>query len=315
MNEAMLTAFVVAALAAAMPLLLTAIGETVGEQSGVLNIGLEGLMLVGAYASFAVTLASGSFTLGFLCGAVAGALLSSLMALLAVRLRASQIVVGIGLTLAGTGLTSMLYDASYADTRPHLPPPTPVPIGPLDAIPVLGPALSTQPTAFYLTWVMLGFASLWLHHTGPGLRLRAAGQRPEALAAVGGRVLRLRVGAVLFGGATAGLGGTYLALVSAGTFTPGMTHGLGFLAIVVAMLGRGRMLAVGGIALVYGIFVAIGTALQLTTIELSNDVITMAPFVVVLIVLAAIGLKRTRGGQEARPALPPALATPYPPGD
>ena len=117
--------------------------------------------------------------------------------------------------------------------------------------------------------------------------------------------MRTRSLAVLFGGAAAGLGGAYLALLSAGTFTPGMTHGLGFLAIVVAMLARGRMRWVVAISLVYGAFVSLGTALQLTSVSIPNDVVTMAPFVAVMLALVLFG------GAGGRSALPPALATPY----
>jgi simple sugar transport system permease protein len=302
MSEAMLTAFMLATFASMIPLLLAALGESIGEQSGVLNVGLEGVLLVGGFAAFAATLASGSFWLGFLAGALAGAALQAVLMVLSVWLNANQIVVGIGMTLAGTGVSSMLYDWSFAESRPRLGLPDAWVIYPLSEIPVAGPVLFARPGMFTLTFVLVAATAIWLSRTAPGLRLRAAGQRPAALDAAGGSVVRVRSLAVLFGGAMAGLGGAYLSLVSAGTFTPGMTHGLGFLAIVVAMLARGRMRWVVAISLIYGLFVATGTALQLTAVNLPNDVITMAPFVAVMLVLAF-----TRKGS----ALPPALATPY----
>lgn len=302
MNDALLAAFFVATIASAIPLLLAALGETIGEQSGVLNVGLEGLLLVGAYVGFAVTHATGNFWFGFLCGALAGAAFSIVMIVFSVVLGVNQIVVGIGLTLLGTGVSSMLYDWSFADSRPRLGRPDTWTIFPLSELPVVGSTLFNQHGMFTLTIVLTVCTSLWLTRTVPGLRLRAAGQGPASLDAAGGNVMRTRSLAVLFGGTMAGLGGAYLALISAGTFTPGMTHGLGFLAIVVAMLGRGKMLWVALLSLGYGLFVAAGTALQLSTVKLPGDVVTIAPFVVVMIVLTVFG---------RRSALPPALAVPY----
>lgn len=302
MSEAMLTALLLATFASMIPLLLAALGESVSEQSGVLNVGLEGVLLIGGFAAFAVTHASGSFWLGFLAGALAGAALQSVLIVLSVWLGANQIVVGIGMTLAGTGLSSMLYDWAFAGSRPRLGLPDVWSFGPLADIPVLGPVLFARPGMFTLTFAFVIAGAIWLARTNPGLRLRAAGQNPAALDAAGGNVRRVRSLAVLFGGVMAGLGGAYLVLVSAGTFTPGMTHGLGFLAIVAAMLSRGRALWLVAISLMYGLFVATGTALQLAAISIPADVITMAPFVAVMLVLIF-----SRGGS----ALPPALATPY----
>lgn len=302
MTEAAITAFLLAVFASMIPLLLAGLGESVAEQAGVLNVGLEGVLLVGGFAAFVTTHATGNFWLGFLGGALAGAVLQAVLIVLSIWLGANQIVVGIGMILAGTGVTSMLYDWSFAGTRPRLGLPDVWTLFPLSEIPITGPVLFARPGMFTLTFVIAALTAFWLSRTGPGLRLRAAGQGPAALDAVGGSVVRIRSLAVLFGGLMAGLGGAYLVLVSAGTFTPGMTHGLGFLAIVAAMLSRGRVLWLVGISLIYGLFVAMGTALQLTSISLPNDVITMVPFVAVMIVLAI-----SRGGS----ALPPALAVPY----
>lgn len=301
-SEAFLTAFIVAVLASAIPLLLAAIGETVGEQAGMLNIGMEGLMLVGGYFGFAGTLASGSFWVGFLCGMLAGIALSAIMMVLCVWLGLNQIVVGIGIGLAGAGVSSVLYDFNFSTSKPRLGLDAPWTIPFLSDIPVVGPGLFAQPGMFYVTLIILGLTSAWMYRTTSGLRLRSAGQKPASLDAAGGSVLRTRSLAVLFGGAMSGLGGAYLALISAGTFTPGMTHGIGFLAIVVAMLARARFVWVLVISLVYGVFVSMGTVLQLTTLNIPNDVVHMMPFVAVMIVLTFFA---------RRSALPAALATAY----
>ena len=302
LSPALLTAFLVAVLASAMPLMLAAIGETVGEQSGVLNIGLEGLLLVGGYFGFVGTLSTGSFWVGFLFGMLAGIALSVIMMVLCVWLGLNQIVVGIGITLAGTGVSSVLYDFNFATSKPRLGLDTPWRIPVLSDIPVLGTGLFSQPGMFTVSIVILILVSIWMYRTTSGLRLRSAGQKPASLDAAGGSVLRTRSLAVLFGGAMSGLGGAYLALISAGTYTPGMTNGLGFLAIVVTMLARGRFVWVLLISIIYGVFVAMGTVLQLTTLNIPNDVVHMMPFVAVMIVLTFFA---------RRSALPPALATPY----
>lgn len=301
-STASLTALLIAVIAGTMPLMLSAIGESIGEQSGVLGLGLEGLLLIGGYSGFVGTLATGSFWIGFLCGVAAGVALSAVMMVLCVWLGLNQIVVGLGITLAGTGVSSVLYDANFATSQPRVGLDTPWRIPGLADLPVLGPSLFSRPGMFTVAILLLVLTSIWLHHTTSGLRLRAAGRKPDALDAAGGSVRRTRSLAVLFGGAMSGLGGAYLALLSAGTFTPGMTHGLGFLAIVVAMLSRGGFVRLAIISLAYGICVAAGTALQLTAISLPIDVVHMLPFIVVMIVLICV----PRGS-----ALPPALATPY----
>lgn len=301
-TEPVLTAFMLAVVASAIPLLLAAVGETVGEQSGMLNIGMEGLMLVGGYFAFVTTLASGNFWLGFLAGLATGVALSTVMMVLCVWLGLNQIVVGIGIGLAGTGVSSMLYDFNFAGSTPRLGVDSPWAVPGLADIPVIGQALFSQPGMFTVALAILVGTSLWLTRTLPGLRLRAAGQHPASLDAAGGNVKRVRSLAVLFGGAMSGLGGAYLALISAGTFTPGMTHGIGFLAIVVAMLSRGRLGWVLTISLIYGVFVAAGTALQLMSIDIPTDLIRMLPFIAVLLVLACFPKRST---------LPPALATAY----
>ena len=301
-TEPVLTAFVLAVAAAAIPLMLAAAGEAVGEQAGMLNIGIDGLMLVGGYSGFVATLSTGSFWLGFLCGMLAGAALSCVSAVLCVRLGLNQIVVGIGIGLAGAGLSSLLYDANFADSKPRLGVPAPWVIPILSDIPVVGPGLFAQSGLFAASLAVVALTALWLRRTLPGLRLRAAGQSPASLDASGGNVTGVRAGAVLFGGAMAGLGGAYMTLVAAGTFTPGMTHGVGFLAIVVAMLARGSLLRVAFIAVAYGLCIAAGTALQLASVNIPTDAIHMVPFVVVIAALACF---------PRRSALPPALATPY----
>ena len=302
LTPAFVAALVTAALLGAVPVLLAALGETLSEQSGVLGLGTEGMLLVGGLASFATVLGTGSFWLGFLAGAVAGAAAAAITAVLCVGLGLNQVVVGLAVTVGGSGLTSVLYQHWFGETGPRLGAPDGFPLPGLRAIPVVGDALFGQHAMVPVAAVLVVLVGWWLRRTGPGLRLRVAGQRPQSLDAAGGSVLRVRAGAVLAAGVLSGLGGAFLATVTAGTFTPFMTHGLGFIAIVLAMLARGSALGVALGALLYGGTVAAGTALQFASGAVPTDVIQMLPFALIMLVLLLFSRSQT---------LPPALGTPY----
>jgi len=303
------TTVVAGGLLAGVPLMFTALGETISERAGVLNIGLEGMMLVGAYVGYLGAHYGGSVWVGFLAGIGGGAAASVVMAVLCVRLGLDQIVVGIAITLAGEGITSLLYQTQFGQTQPRLgaAPVEPIPL--LDRIPILGKPLNgqeplfTQPLVVYLG---LAFAALlgWsFRATNAGLNLRAAGEKPEALDAAGISVVATRTYAVLATGALAGLGGAYLAVVATGGFQPFLTQGQGFMAIVVAMLARGRPFGVVVASFLFGITISLGTALQAAGVtNIPDNVIHMLPFA--SIILALILFAR-------RAYLPPALALPY----
>jgi simple sugar transport system permease protein len=298
----LLAALVAGGVLAGMPLLLAALGETISEQAGVLNIGLEGMMLLGAYAGFVAAEVSGSSWLGFLAAAATGLVLSSLVALLCVYMGQNQIVVGIGVLLSMEGLTSLLHAVQYGETYERLSKVHEVSLPLLDRLPVLGPSLFSQPAIVYLTLLLAVLVSVVLWRTRWGLYARAAGSRPAALDAAGVNVARVRTCAVLCTGLLAGLGGGYLSIVSAGVFVPFMTQGGGFIAIVIAMLGRGRPTWVVLGAFLFGISMSFSTALQLAGIGLPTDVVQMLPFIVVILALIVFA---------RRAILPAALATPF----
>lgn len=298
--------FISACIAGAMPLMLAALGETVGEQSGVLNLGIEGMMLLGAYFGYVVALDTGSLWLGMLGGAAAGAVACLVLMVLGVWLGLNQIVLGIAITLAGLGTTSVLYDQTYSQTAPRVDP-DPWAIPGLSDIPILGPSIFSQSGIFWCSMILAGVVSWFLSRTNWGLSVKAAGQKPSSLDAAGGSVMKTRSQAVLVGGVFAGLGGAYLSLVETSAFTPHMTNGLGYIAIIVTMLSRGRILWVVLVSFAYGFTVAIGTVLQLTSLDIPTDVISMLPYVVVMIVLLvfarsvyispALGAPYTRGAR------------------
>ena len=302
LTPAFLSTFIVGCLLGAVPLLLAAVGETVGEQSGVLNLGIEGMMLIGGYVGYVVALGTHSIWAGMLAGAIAGAVTSLILLVLNVWLGLNQIVLGIAITLAGMGITSVLYNQIYGQSTPRVEAQTPWQIPGLSKIPVVGDSIFNQPAIFWISLLLAVIVGWFLTRTNWGLSIRASGQQPSSLDSAGGSVMRTRSQAVLIGGTFAGLGGAYLSLISTGAFTPLITNGLGYIAIIVTMLTRGRILWVAGVSFLYGFTVSLGTVLQLTKLNIPTDVVGMLPFVVVMIVLMIF----------ARSVyISPALAAPY----
>lgn len=301
-TETFLTALVGGGLLAAMPLLFASLGETISERAGVLNVGLEGMMLAGAYAGFVIALETGSTWLGLGAGALAGGLVSVLVIVLCVRMNLDQIVIGIAIVLVAEGATSLLFDASYAQSRPRLEEAPALAIPGLSEIPVLGDSLFTQHAIVYLGLALVLVVHWMLRRTSVGLSLGAAGERPRALDAAGVSVVATRSWGALAAGTLGGLGGAHLSTIAAGTFTPFMTQGQGFIAIVIAMLARGTApwTIVG--ALLFGMSLSIATALQLIGVDIPTDYVQMLPFVAVIFVLVIFA---------RRSYLPAALGLPY----
>ncbi|WP_027061482.1 putative B6 ABC transporter permease subunit 1 [Mesorhizobium loti] len=301
-SEVFLSALLFGAVTAAIPLLLAGLGEQMSEKAGVLNIGIEGMMLAGAYLGFVGAFYSGSLWLGFLTGAAGGVAVALIMALLCVRIGLNQIVIGIALTLGLEGLTALLHHFQFSRSYPRLPAADATVIPLLSDIPVIGPAFFKHHLIVYLA-VALVFAMSYLYRrTQLGLNLQAAGDKPAALDVAGIDVIRTRTIAVLTTGALAGLGGAYLANVGAGLFIPFITNGAGFLGIVLAMLARGRPIWVLFGALLFGVCLSLTTAMQVAGINIPTDVIQMLPFLAVMIMLVLFG---------RRASLPAALGIPY----
>ncbi len=302
LTETFLTTFIVSGIVAGVPLLFASLGELIAEQSGVLNVGLEGMMLVGAFVGFVATNETDSLWLGLISGGIAGAVVSLIMVWFCVRLGLDQIVVGIGIVLAAEGATSLLHTTWFSRSFPRLPAVEGFAIPVLSDIPVLGPSIFAQPLPVYIALGLVVLTSWMLRHTTVGLNLRAAGERPDSLDAAGVSVVRVRTFAELTAGTLAGVGGAYLSIVAAGTFVPFVTGDAGFIAIVIAMLARGRPFwSVLG-ALLFGMSLSLATALQLVGIDIATSYVFMLPFISVMVVLVIFA-------RQSR--LPSALGLPY----
>lgn len=298
-----LGAFLEATVRTATPLALAALGETVTERAGVINIGLEGSIMAGAFGALVgAGLAAGSAgaALGFAGGALAGLLAAGLFAVFAVWLRADQIITGTAVTLAALGLTGTLYRTLYGETGASLATPTtpPLPIPGASAIPVVGRALFAQPPATYALYLLVPALWWWMSRTHAGLALRAVGERPDAAVAAGIRPARVQLAATLFGGALGGLAGATLVIAQAGTFAEGMSAGRGFIAIAIVVLGRWHPVGVAAASLLFGAASALQYLFQAMGWQLPYQLFLALPYLLTLLVLASV---------SARAAAPAAL--------
>ena len=285
----MIEAILLTIATAATPLLLAAIGELVVERSGVLNLGVEGMMIVGAVGAFATAAATGSAALGVLGGAAAGVVLSALFALLAVVLATNQVATGLALTIFGLGVAGMAGEGFVG-----LPG---VKLGTLDLpvlsdLPVVGRLLFGQDALFYLS-IAITLGVVWfLFRTGAGLRLRSVGEAPASAHALGIHVIRVRVLAVLFGGACAGLAGAQLTLVYTPQWIENVTAGRGWIALALVVFASWRPLRVVAGAYLFGAVTIAQFHAQTLGIGLPSQFLAALPYLATVIVLVLIGRNR-----------------------
>jgi general nucleoside transport system permease protein len=299
-----------AALARGAPLLFAALGELWAERSGVLNLGLEGVLLASAMTGVAGAQATGSAPLGLALAVLAGALFGLLHAWLTVGLKSDQVVSGLAIVFLGAGLSSVGGASLVGQVAPSF---GPAPIPGLAELPLLGPALFSQPWLVYLALLAVPAAHLLLTRTRWGLVVTAAGEHPSAAAAMGVRVQRVRATCVVVGGALAGLGGGTLSLAITPGWVDGLTAGQGWIVLGLVIAGGWRPWSIALGALVFGVLTRLGLDLQGSGLPLFQDpntgyVLSMLPYLAAILVLVLAGaLKRGRGA-------PSALGRPWWPG-
>ncbi|WP_407154394.1 ABC transporter permease [Bradyrhizobium sp. STM 3557] len=290
-------AIVLSVLAASTPLLIAATGELVTERSGVLNLGVEGMMIVGAACGFGGAWASGSIVIGALCGVLAGTALSLIFALMTLALAVNQVATGLALTILGTGLSGLIgagFVGQRIATAPHLHIPG------LTEIPLLGRILFGEDAFVYLSLALIIGVWWFLYRSRAGLILRACGDNHVSAHALGYPVLRIRLLAVMFGGACAGLAGAYLPLAYTPFFIPGMTAGRGWiaLALVVFSSWRPSRLVIG--AYLFGAVTILQLHAQGAGIGIPSQFMSALPYLATVIVLVL--LSRTRRSGSTAPA-------------
>jgi len=301
-----LAALVALTLAAGTPLVFAALGELVTEKSGVLNLGVEGMMLVGAVVSFIVAATTKTPWLGVLAGMLAGAALSLVFALLTLTLMANQVATGLALSLFGVGLSAFVgldYVSVVIDGI------KPLAIAGWSDLPFFGKLLFAHSPFVYLSLVLFALIEWFLFHTRAGLVVRAVGESPESAHAIGYSVIAIRYLAVLFGGACAGLGGAYLAVAYTPLWTEGMTAGRGWIALALVVFATWKPRRVLAGAYLFGAVTLAQFQAQALGVAVPSQLLSMLPYLATIAVLTII----SRDAIMIRLNAPASLGRPYHP--
>ena len=275
----------------ATPLIYGTIGETFTERAGILNLGIEGMMLMGASTGFLVGYRTGNLWLGVLAAIVVGVLLGVVMAFLTVSVGAQQHVAGLGLTIACSGLSFYLYRISVANlggVAPAVEPFATVPIPYLSQIPILGPVLFNQHILAYVGLVLVPVSAFIIFKTRFGLSLRAVGENPDAAATAGINVFKMRYICLMIAGALSAIGGAWLSLAQSGMFLPGLTQGRGWVCIALVVFANWSPLKVLGGALLFGGIDAVQLSLQGVGWDIPYQLFLMLPYVLTIAALVAV---------------------------
>ena len=276
-------------LTGSIPLILGALAGCLGERSGVINIAIEGQLLVGAFAAAVMASVSGVW-LGLITGSLAGGLVGAVLAVFAIKYFVDQIILGVVLNVLTLGLTNYLYDRVLV-TNANLNAANTVSvikIPVLGDVPVIGPIFFDSNIFLYITYAAIIVVQIGLFSTRWGLRVRAVGEHPTAADTVGIRVLATRYRNVIMGGLLAGIGGAYLTVGSVGTFSPGMSSGLGYIALAAMIFGRWTPLGATAAALLFGFTQALGNVMASINVPIPTYILSMAPYVATIIAVAGL---------------------------
>ena len=273
------------------PLLIVALGELVCEKSGVLNLGQEGMMLIGAVVGFIAGFHSGSVTVGFLCAMAAGLCMSLLFGFVTMNLNANQVASGLALTIFGTGLSGFI-GLSYVGKA--LPGVEAIVIPGLGSIPLLGKAFFSHDIIVYLSIVLCVLVYYFFKSTRAGLIVKAVGESPESAQAVGLSVLSVRYMAIMFGGAMAGLAGGYLSLIYTPLWADGMTAGRGWIALALVVFASWRVERVLLGAYLFGAASIVNLILQGYNVSVSPNLLATLPYVATILVLVILSSNQSR---------------------
>ncbi len=302
-QEALIITVLASTLRGAIPMLLAALGETYGESSGILNLGIEGMMVAGAFSSFLMGVQTNIVPFGFLAAAIVGAVLGIITGLFVISLRLNQIVVGLGMTLFVNSFCNLLHRVIFGNQFPILwgaGLTSEIPV--LSKIPIFGQSFFNQHWLVYITLALVPTLYYLLFKTRLGLRIRAVGQKPWAADASGVNVYRIRYFTITLAGILASTGGAFLAIGDLAFFVPGMVQGRGYMAIVIVMLGQWNPVRVFFGSLLFGFALSLTSALQVVGVKVGPDFILTMPYLVVILTLIVVA-KST--------SLPAALCIPY----
>ncbi len=269
----------------ATPYLYASIGETFVQLSGVYNLGVDGIMLMGAYSGFFVALRTGNLWLGLLAAAIVGALMGLIMAVISVTLKAEQGISGIGLQLFGLGLSSLLFQKTIGSPQP-ITGFSAVKIPLLGDIPYLGDVLFNHTVLVYGAFLLVPLAAFVLNKTTFGLKVRSAGQNPHAADTLGVNITRIRYTTLLIGGTLAGIAGASLSIAWVNLFQENMTNGMGFIAVALVYFGGWRPLGVLAGAMLFSLVNALQFQVQIGNLNIPYDILVMLPYIMTILALA-----------------------------
>lgn len=293
LDIAFISGLIGATMRMATPIIFAALGEIISERAGVLNLGIEGIMLMGAMTGFLVTFSSGSIWLGVLAAAGVGMLLGLLMAFLAVYLGLSQHVSGLGITLFATGLAMFIYRLHFGSPTvpPTIEPFKQITLPLLSKIPVIGPGLFTQYSLTYIAWLLIPAMSILLYKTRLGLKIRTVGENPVVADTVGVNVTLTRTLCLVFGGALMGIGGAFLTLAHQNMFLIDVIGGRGWVAIAMVIFGNWDPLKCALGALMFGFLDGLQLRLQGLGIAISFHLFLMIPYLLTIFALISVSRK------------------------
>jgi general nucleoside transport system permease protein len=300
----MLEAFLISTIAMATPILLAALGELLVEESGIINVGIEGAMLAGAFFALSGVYFTGSIAVGLTCGIAAATAINAMLGVLLINLAVNQVVAGTALNIFAAGITGVFYRKFFGITGKAfiVSPLHALAVGPLARIPFFGPMLFDQSPLVYLAFLLVPVFAWLIRRTRYGLRVRAAGERPEAADALGLGVYALRWQALMVSGVLTGLAGAFLTLAYANTFVENISAGRGFVALAVVILGQRNSWGLAAASLLFGAAMALQFGLQALGTAVPYQLFLALPYALTLIVLAFFG------GQARDPS---ALGIPY----
>ncbi len=300
----MLEAFLISTIAMATPILLAALGELLVEESGIINVGIEGAMLAGAFFALSGVYFTGSIAVGLTCGIAAAIAINAMLGVLLINLAVNQVVAGTALNIFAAGITGVFYRKFFGITGKAfiVSPMHALALGPLARIPFFGPMLFDQSPLVYLAFLLVPVFAWLIRRTRYGLRVRAAGERPEAADALGLGVYALRWQALIVSGVLTGLAGAFLTLVYANTFVENISAGRGFVALAVVILGQRNSWGLAAASILFGAAMALQFGLQALGTAMPYQLFLALPYALTLIVLAFFG------GQARDPS---ALGIPY----
>ncbi len=306
-QETILISVFAATIRIATPLLFAALGELITERAGILNLGVEGTMLMAAFAAFVGAYATGSAVAGVLVAMLAGAMMSFLMVFMAATLKVEQVVTGLALNLLAAGMSLYLYKAFFAGdgtTFPTVDVMQTVPIPLLSDIPWIGPIFFTQKILTYLAFLMVPAVWFFLYRTKYGLEIRCLGENPKVIDTKGMSVTLRQYGAVIMGGMLIGLGGAFVTIGSVARFVPEITNGRGWLALVIVIAANWRPMGILVATLVFAFLDAFQLQSQGIGVDLPYQIFLALPYVMAIVLM----IFKSRLGKSEEPAR---LAVPY----